>query len=178
MAKSSTQELETRAAEALEAMLEQVSAIKLKSIEHESPAPDRAIDMRAHVDVYGHSHTLICKVKADTQHGQVRTALQELRIHVSQLSGDSTPLLIAPYLSPEEQALCRECGVGFLDLEGNVRLVLDQTFIVRHSRPCRTPRPSQARAQDAESSVLRGFPPPHPAGLPTKARTSAFRIAS
>jgi hypothetical protein len=174
MTKLVAQGLRTRAAEALEAMLKQVSAIKLKAIDHEPSDSGRAIDMQAHVDVYGHSHTLICKVQTDAQGGQVRTTLQELRAHASQLSGNPTPLFIAPTLSPETQMLCRECGVGFLDLEGNVRLELDQTFIVRHSRPCRTARPSAAHTQDTDQSVLRGFPPPHP----TATRTSASGVAS
>jgi hypothetical protein len=36
---------------------------------------------------------------------------------------NATPILIAPYPSAEAQALCREHEIGFLDLEGNSRLV-------------------------------------------------------
>jgi hypothetical protein len=41
----------------------------------------------------------------------------------------AVPIFIAPYLSPEAQAVCRENKVGFLDLLGNARLVFDSVFI-------------------------------------------------
>jgi hypothetical protein len=58
-------------------------------------------------------------------------ALLQLRNYVAHLGSNATPIFIAPYLSPEAQALCRESNVGFLDLEGNARLVFDGVFIER-----------------------------------------------
>ena len=42
-----------------------------------------------------------------------------------------TGVVIAPYLSPAAQQICREENVGFLDFEGNCRLVFDSVFIER-----------------------------------------------
>jgi hypothetical protein len=46
---------------------------------------------------------------------------------------ETTPVLIAPYLSPEAQTLCKERDAGFLDLEGNARLSPGEVFIGKRS---------------------------------------------
>ena len=126
-------QLELRAAEALRALLEQVSAIKLKEMKRESQGRGRAAEILAHIDVYGHSRTLACEVKAKADPSNLRDVLRELHQNAAHLSGDATPVLIAPYLSPEAQALCNENHAAFLDLEGNARLALGEVFIGKRS---------------------------------------------
>ena len=126
-------DLEGRAAEALRSLLEEVSAVKLKEMKRESPARGRAAEILAYVDIYGHSHTLACEVNADTRPSMVRASLRKLRACASHLAGETTLVLIAPYLSPEAQTLCKESHAGFLDLEGNARLSLGQVFIGKRS---------------------------------------------
>jgi len=126
-------ELEARATEALRSLLEEVSAVKLKEMKRESPARGRATEILALIDIYGHSHTLACEVNADTRPSMVRASLRKLRACASHLAGETTLVLIAPYLSPEAQTLCKESHAGFLDLEGNARLSLGQVFIGKRS---------------------------------------------
>jgi hypothetical protein len=126
-------ELEARAAEALKSLLEQVSAVKLKEMKRESRARGRATEILAHVDVYGHSHTLACEVNADTRPSKVRASIKKLQDCAAQLTGETSLVLIAPYLSPEAQALCKQSHAGFLDLEGNARLSLGEVFIGKRS---------------------------------------------
>jgi len=126
-------ELEVRAAEALKALLEQVSAVKLKEITHEPLARGRAAEILVHIDVHGRSHTLACEVNRDTRPSSVRASLRKLQDCAAHLAGEATPVLIAPYLSPEAQALCKESHAGFLDLEGNARLSLGEVFIGKRS---------------------------------------------
>jgi hypothetical protein len=123
--------LESRAVEALKALLEQVPAIKLDDIELEPPGPDHGIDILIHVSTSNRRHALVCEVKSSGQPRHVRMALLQLRNYVAHLGMDATPIFIAPYLSSEAQALCREQDVGFLDLVGNARLVFDGVFIER-----------------------------------------------
>ena len=120
--KSTTNDLELRAAEALRSLLAQVSVIKLKEIRHQSKG-----SVMADVEVLGHRHTLACEVKSTTQLGSLRTALRQLNSKPDQ--GKTIPVLIAPYLSPEAQAMCKENQAGFLDLEGNARLAMGEVFI-------------------------------------------------
>lgn len=127
----SVKEMEIRAADALGALINQVPAIKLEDIKVEPPGPDRGIDILARVNVSDRPHVLVCEVKASGQPRHVRMALLQLRNQIAHFGNEAIPILIAPYLSPEAQALCREHEVGFLDLEGNARLVFDSVFIER-----------------------------------------------
>lgn len=125
------QDLAVRAAAALKAALAEVSTIKVKEIRRESPEHG----LTAYVDVFGRRHTLACEVQSDGQASHVRSALEELRSDAAHRAGDTMPVLIAPYLSPEAQALCNESKTGFIDLEGNVRLALGEVFIVKRTMP-------------------------------------------
>ena len=126
-------ELEVRAAEALKSLLEEVSGVKLKEMKRQSPAHGLAAEILAHIDIHGHSHTLACEVNADTRPSKVRASIKKLQDCAAHLAGETTPVLIAPYLSPEAQALCKESHAGFLDLEGNARLSLGEVFIGKRS---------------------------------------------
>lgn len=120
--KDSKDQLETRAAEALRALLGQVSAIKLKQIRRESKG-----SVFADVDVLGHRHTLACEVKASAHPEKLRSTLRQWNSAPRQEA--TIPVLIAPYLSPEAQAICKESHAGFIDLEGNARLAMGEVFI-------------------------------------------------
>ncbi|HEV2487921.1 MAG TPA: hypothetical protein VGT08_20545 [Terracidiphilus sp.] len=140
-----------RAAEALQSVLHQVSQIKLRNIDIDSPRPDLKIDILAQVDVHGHSHTLVCKVEASGRPDHVRTALDALRSHAAGLDGNTTRVFITPRISEETKALCGESKTGFLDLEGNARLDLGEVFIVKRTlRQSRRSSPSSVSGREDE----------------------------
>ena len=74
---------------------------------------------------------LACTVLPNGQPRHVRLALWELTHAIRRVCPDAIPLLIAPFLSPASQALCKEHQVAFLDQQGNARLVFDGVFIER-----------------------------------------------
>src|SRR5690348_10618089 len=127
----SVKELEDRAAVALRELLAEVPAVRLENVEVEPVAPDRGVDILVHLKVCDRPHMLICEVKSNGQPRNVRAALFQLRNYVDQLGQGAIPMFIAPYLSPEAQAVCKENNVAFLDLVGNARLALDNVFIER-----------------------------------------------
>lgn len=127
----SLNELEHRAAEALRALLNQVPAISSTDVALEVQGGDWHADILARVNAGDRRHVLVCEVKSSGQPRHVRMALLQLRNYVAHYGAEAIPIFIAPYLSPEAQSLCREQGVGFLDLEGNARLVFDGVFIER-----------------------------------------------
>jgi hypothetical protein len=138
--------LEMRAADALKAALTEVSTIKIKEIRLEPPRVGRDSSLMICVDLFGQRHTLTCEVHSDGQPQQVRTTLEEFRTGDA-LCGESTmPIIFAPYLSPEAQALCKESKAGFVDLEGNARLALGEVFIVKRSLPHRSHHRSASAA--------------------------------
>jgi hypothetical protein len=132
-------EFETRATEALKALLGRVSAIKLRELQCGSQPRSRFTAILAHIEVFGHSHILACEVDPEVdpygEPDQLRAMLRELQVDAASLASGATPVLIAPYLSPEAQAICKQSHVGFLDLEGNARLSVGEVFIGIHSHP-------------------------------------------
>ena len=76
----------------------------------------------------------------------------------SSAQGDHVvPVLAAPYLSPERQALCREAGVYFMDLSGNVFIAHRSFFVERIGFPNKYPEKRRRRYpfSDKASLILR-----------------------
>lgn len=153
----SVKEMEDRAASSLKALIEQVPAIRLEDIKVEPSDTDEGVDILAHLNVSDRHHVLVCEVKNSGQPRHVRTALLQLRNYVAHFGNEATPIFIAPYLSAEAQALCREHQVGFLDLEGNARLVFDGVFIERlvSSKPSTERRELKSLFKPKSAQVLR-----------------------
>ncbi len=123
-------EMESRAAEALNALLHSVSSIKTRDIKFQ-PA-HRKTDILADIDVFGRNHKLVCSV-ADGEPDGVKKALEKLRTSADSKRCGATPVLITPHLSAQDRYLCEQSRVGFLDLDGNARLVVDEIFIGKRS---------------------------------------------
>jgi hypothetical protein len=143
----------------LAAVLAQISGVKLKEMRREPASGGQIAGFWAWIDVFGHSHTLACEVRANAEPGHLREALRDFHSGASHLPGDATQVIIAPYLSPEAQAVCKESDAGFLDLEGNARLAVGELFIGMRSLPRRaSSRPAAAfpkpPARSLASSVV------------------------
>jgi hypothetical protein len=134
MNQSKKSEMQHRAAEALKRLLAQVSTIKLKEIRHESAEPSAAAGFVAHVDVFGRSHMLACEVRTGGPLADLEKHLKQLHSNAARFAPNTTSVLIAPYLSPEEQAICKAHAAGFLDLEGNARIAVGEVFIGKRTR--------------------------------------------
>jgi hypothetical protein len=162
-------EFETRAAEALTSLLGRVSAIKLRELQCASQPRSRFTAILAHIEVFGRSHILACELDPYAEPGQLHSMLREWQGDAAPANSDATPVVIAPYLSPEAQALCKQSHVGFLDLEGNARLSVGEAFIVMRSLPrdVATPAPAASRKSPARSAPARsGVDSMFPKGLP------------
>ncbi|MYF30299.1 MAG: hypothetical protein F4029_19165 [Gammaproteobacteria bacterium] len=85
------------------------------------------------------AHLLVIEVKAHGAPRFVRSAVHQLESIVAHMpehlpprgAEQFVPILVAPYLSPESQAICRDYDVAYVDLEGNARLVFDGVYIER-----------------------------------------------
>ncbi len=126
-------QLENEAMEALRQTLGQLSVVKTKEIKLESHRHRSDRTIIAHVEIYGHGHRLVCKLVHSCDPVELQHTFLKLRELHAQFPGDTTPVLIAPVLTEEAQTLCRDSNTGFLDLEGNARIYLDEVFIVKRS---------------------------------------------
>jgi hypothetical protein len=127
----STRAVETKAIQALRDLLSEIPSIRLDAIELAAASPNSEVDIIARLASGDRSMTLICEVKSNGQPRNVRSALFQLQRHIAHSSGDAVPVFIAPYLSPQAQAICKESNVAFMDFVGNARLVFDHVFIER-----------------------------------------------
>jgi hypothetical protein len=150
-------ELENQAAGALKALIAQVPAIRFDGVEIEARTGDRNVDILAHINVSGRPRMLVIECKSSGQPRNVRAALFQLRSYAARFGDGAIPIFIAPYLSPEAQAVCRENGVGFLDLEGNARIAFDNVFIERlvSSKPPAARRELKSLFKPKSAQVLR-----------------------
>lgn len=148
---------ESRAAEALRELLERVPAIRVLDVKQEVADAGKQVDILARLDADGRRYTLACEVKSNGQPRYVRQALLQLRDYVAGRTPETIPVLVAPYLSPNVQSLCREEGVGFLDLEGNAYLAFGGIFIERQvaSKPKTERRELKSLFTPKSAQVLR-----------------------
>ncbi len=138
-------QLENEAVGALRQTLGQISVVKIKEIKVEAANQDRSDrTIIADVEVYGHAHRLVCKLVCSYSPIELQHTFLELQRLHAQFQGETTPVLIAPVLTEEAQTLCRDSNTGYLDLEGNARLYLDEVFIVKRSLMHRKMLPPQA----------------------------------
>jgi hypothetical protein len=156
-AQNSVKVVDRRAVDALRQLLEQIPTIILLDIGLEAHAHEHGADLVACIEASGTRYTLICDVESSGQPRHVRMGLLQLRHQVVQQSSETVPILIAPYLSAEAQAMCREQSVGFLDLEGNARLLFDSVFIERQvaSKPVVERRELRSLFKAKSAQVLR-----------------------
>lgn len=137
-------QLEQEAVEALRQTLGQISVVKIKEIKVESHRNHGERTIIAHIEIYGHAHRLVCKLVRNCDRLHLHETFVELRKLHARFSGKTTPVLIAPVLTEEAQTLCRDSNTGFLDLEGNARIYLDEVFIVKRSLTHHRTLPPQA----------------------------------
>ena len=79
---------------------------------------------------------LACEIKAEGFPKYLRLAAKQLKMF---LGNDKSlyPVIIAPFISEEGRALCKEEGIGFLDLSGNCFLSFNDTYIEVKGNPNR-----------------------------------------
>ena len=126
-------DLEAQAEARLRELLAAVPFVSLDEIisDQRLPESQHRPDLVIRLSARGKPHTLVCEVKASGQPRVIRSAILQVQHYVNLLGDKSTGVIAAPYLSPEARAICIEHQTGFLDLEGNCRLVFDGVFIER-----------------------------------------------
>ena len=122
---------EHQAADALRLLLKEVPAIEDLDVHVAGQGQHPGVDLVAKITTFGHQYQLVAEVTSSGQPRHVRSALLSLRDYVARQPDHVTPILIAPYLSPQAQALCREFGVAYLDLEGNAWVAFGAVYISR-----------------------------------------------
>ncbi len=147
------------AADALKAVLREISSVRLTELRCEPLGNGKVSGILARIDVFGRGHILACEVKAQGNPQQLMTTLRALRESYTHRDANHTLVIIAPYLSPEAQEVCKENHAGFLDLEGNARIAVDEIFISKRTILPRMPNVDAADHQIVHAGKTRAPAP-------------------
>lgn len=150
--------IEREAARALAALLAQIPQVEVISLKREaSLRSDCRFDVIADLALAGRPIQLVAEVKANGQPRLVREAAITLTRLLRDQSSDAVPLVMAPYLSEQARAVCKEEGVGYADFLGNMHLVFDTVYIDRQvaDRPEPERRTLRSLSKPKTARILR-----------------------
>lgn len=137
----SEQGLEHQVKERLEELFSQVPFLRVKRWKKASRTlKGRSVDLSAEILAKGEPWRLLVEVKSSGEPRYVRSAVQQLRSVLSD-SRRAYGIVTAPYISADASKICKDEGMGYLDLAGNCGLVFSNVFIERRG----IPKPPQAR---------------------------------
>lgn len=90
-------------------------------------------DLEVIVDLLDENKLLIVETKMNGEPRYARMAANQL-YRCREKFPDSYGIFIAPYISPKSAIICREAGIGYVDLAGNCFLNFEKVFISREGR--------------------------------------------
>lgn len=125
--------IERKAADALRAFLGTIPQFSISNmaVMGDPVERDHGIDIVAETEFAGSPLRLVIEVKSNGQPRMAHHAAYRLKRYLDQSGQEGVPMLMAPYLSEQSQAVCREEGIAYLDFEGNARIAFGSVFIER-----------------------------------------------
>lgn len=115
-------------------MLEEVPFLRILDSRAQIPLGDMGIDLSLGVMADRERWTLLVVALGAGEPRMIRGAIPRFEA-IRDGAARSYGLAAAPYISLRAAEVCKEGGIGFIDLAGNCRLVFDQIFIERRGFP-------------------------------------------
>jgi hypothetical protein len=118
--------------QALKECLEEIPFLQLADV----PAVENAsrTDFRMEVRIQNRSLTILAEYKSNGQPRLAREAALQIKYWLDKGEGDYG-VFAAPYISPEAGAICKDAGIGYLDLAGNCLLSFETIYVYRDGKP-------------------------------------------
>jgi len=130
----SGKDLLKKAQKSIESLLLDVPLVKLKESKANVKIDNQEIDFVLSALISGKPAKFIVEVKSQGEPRLVRMAIAQLKEYLKNFK-DSYGILVAPYLSDASRQICKETGIGCIDLAGNAFLSFKNVFIDRSGRP-------------------------------------------
>jgi hypothetical protein len=149
---------ERRAARVLEDLLAEIPQVEVVSMKREvALIGDYRFDVVAELALAGRPAQLVVEVKANGQPRVIREAAIKLKRLLRDQSQGAVPLMMAPYLSEQARAVCKEEEIGFADFLGNAHIVFDTVYIDRQvaDRPEPERRALRSLSKPKTARILR-----------------------
>ena len=117
-----------------ERTLRDIPFIKLRSSVMRASLPGVQADLLLELKIGDDLQKVMVEVKSPGEPRIVRAAIQQLREYLDRME-DAYPVVAAPYISDDTARICRQNGVGYIDLAGNCFLNFDQIYVERKNYP-------------------------------------------
>jgi len=123
---------EMAAIQALRDCLEEIPFLQLMNVStaENASGPDFRMDVR----VQNRPLTILAEYKTSGQPRLARQAAFQINDWLAKGLG-AYGVFTAPYISPEAAAVCKEAGIGYLDLAGNCLLSFETVYVHREGKP-------------------------------------------
>lgn len=151
-----------QAGEILCALLKDVPFLSLVSLKAEAEIPQgkgARVDWLGELRAGNETWTLIAEATRTGQPREVRTAALQVKEYLSRLPDTKLGygLLFAPFISEQSARICKEAGIGYVDLAGNTFLSFGRVFIERRvaENPVRVKREAQSVFSPKATRVIR-----------------------
>lgn len=131
---NSKKDTKEKAIKSLEEAFLGIPFVKLKKVKTDAKIGNSFVDLKMDALVSDKPVTFIGEVKSQGDPRFVRMAVAELKDYLTSIPS-SYGILIAPYLSDDSRKICKEDGIGCVDLAGNAFLSFKNIFIERSGRP-------------------------------------------
>jgi len=132
--KISSGELKKKARESLNLCLSRVPFLKIEGIKRRPSTEALLPDFLLKIALPGGVWHLLVEIKANGQPRMAREAVNQI-LRYRATFPDSYGVFLAPYISPVAGEICRQEGIGYLDLAGNCYLCFDGVYIDQEGRP-------------------------------------------
>jgi hypothetical protein len=146
MSATRERDLIAQTARRLREVLAEVPFVEVLNIEQQVLiAPGRVSDLAMEIQTPVGKRRLLVEVKTEGIPRTLRAVGEQLKAYAESLP-DTYAVVAAPYISDRGRALCRQLGVGCLDLAGNALFAFDQVFIEKSGCPNPSPERRLRRA--------------------------------
>lgn len=123
-----------RAQNSIMSVLSDITFLELKDSKANVRINNKKIDFVLSSLISGKPAKFIIEVKSQGEPRLVRMATAQLKEYLKGLK-DSYGILVAPYLTDASRQICKDAGIGCVDLAGNAFLSFKNVFIDRSGRP-------------------------------------------
>lgn len=130
----SEKDLLKKAQRSITSVLSDIAFLELKGSKTRVRIDNKEIDFVLTTLISGKSAKFIVEVKSQGEPRLIRMAIGQLKEYLKGAK-DSYGILVAPYLSDASRQICKEAGIGCVDLAGNAFLSFRNIFIDRSGRP-------------------------------------------
>ena len=123
---------DTAAIQAIRACMEEIPFLQVMDVSSE--VSSSGLDFRIEVIVSNQPLTILAEYKNSGQPRLARQAVYQIKDWLANRQG-VYGVFVAPYISPDTAAICKEAGIGYIDLADNCLLSFETIYIHREGKP-------------------------------------------